>query len=158
MSKQNIYHEELKNLQNSKSFLEEGNYSKIDLKNEFKTLCINYEDILGQIKIITRISDRLQGRLNKTNDQLNEKNTELQKTISELVKTRISRKATTIVFIIAIALFLIVEAVIEPYIEIYTSFYTALFIKLLIALMIKPAEMLLEHSFMKKERKRKIIN
>ncbi|MCD4745172.1 MAG: hypothetical protein K8R58_02610 [Bacteroidales bacterium] len=157
MSEINIYQRELDNLEQSKLFLKKRNLTSSEYRIELEKLIENYEDIVSQSKVITKISDRLQKKLDQTNEKLYNRNIQLQDTIDELTKTKISRKATTIVFIVAIILFLILESIIEPYIEKFTGFYTALFIKLGIALLIKPAEMLLEHSLLKKARKEKLI-
>ncbi len=158
-----IYQKELDSLKRSKKFLENEGSSHEELREEFSTLIANYEELLDQTKIITRISDRLQGKLNLTNEKLNDKNEELQRTIDDLLKARMGKKATYIVLIFAIALFILTEAFVEPQIENYASAHfarNAMMISLLfkgfIALLIKPIESLTERALIKRARKRQM--
>jgi len=158
-----IYQKELESLKQSKEFLEQGNFSRDEASDELKRLIANYEELLDQTKIITRISDRLQGKLNLTNDKLNDKNEELQRTIDDLLKARMGKKATYIVLIFAIALFIITEAFVEPQIESYASLHfarNAMLISLLfkgfIAILIKPLETLIERALVKRARRRQV--
>jgi len=160
--KENIYHKEKANLVRTKEFLESGEINQLDKSvDELKNLSDNYEELLDQTVLITRISDRLQKKLDKTNDklqhlndQLNDKNIELQNTIDDLVKAKAGRKATTIVFVFALVLFVFSEALIEPYIDSYANnIYLSLSIKAVIAMSIKPLEMLVEDSILKAARK-----
>lgn len=160
--KEDIYVDEAFFLTRSTQFLQEEDKSVSETKTELKTLITNYAELLDQVKLITRISDRLQRKLDQTNDELNnmnqqiqEKNIQLEKTINDLTKAKIGRRATTFVFVFALALFLISEALIEPWIErFYNNFLISLSIKGLIALSIKPVESLVERSLLKKERAR----
>ena len=136
--KENIYHKEKAYLKRTHDFLESTDeVSSIDSIDELKQITVNYEELLDQTVLITRISDRLQKKLDKTNDklqnlndQLNDKNIELQNTIDDLVKAKAGRKATTIVFIFALILFVFSEALLEPYIDSYAdNMYISLSIK-----------------------------
>ena len=163
--KENIYHKEKDYLQRTRDFLDSD--EELMQKNSLEELNLitdNYEELLDQTVLITRISDRLQKKLDKTNDklqnlndQLNDKNIELQDTIDDLVKAKAGRKATTIVFVFALVLFVFSEALIEPYIDSYANnIYLSLSIKAVIAMMIKPLEMLVEKSLLKSARKRAV--
>lgn len=163
--KESIFHKEKAYLQEAKDFLETEDAMSIDkLRDGYESISENYSELLDQITLITRISDRLQKKLDQTNDklatlndQLNDKNVELQNTIDDLVKARVGRKATTIVFIFALILFVFSEALIEPYIDTYAdNIYVSLAIKAIIAMSIKPLEMLVESSMMKSARKRSL--
>ncbi|MCK5776120.1 MAG: hypothetical protein KAH25_08090, partial [Bacteroidales bacterium] len=100
---------------------------------------------------LDKTNDKLQG----LNDQLNDKNVELQNTIDDLVKAKAGRKATTIVFIFALLLFVFSEALIEPYVDSYANnMYLSLAIKGVIAMSIKPFEMLVETALLKAARKK----
>jgi len=163
--KENIYRREKANLQRTQEFFEANeDLSHEKSAEELKLLTDNYEELLDQTVLITRISDRLQKKLDKTNDklqnlndQLNDKNVELQNTIDDLVKAKAGRKATTIVFVFALVLFVFSEALIEPYIDSYANnIYLSLSIKAIIAMSIKPLEMLVEDSILKAARKRTI--
>lgn len=163
--KENIFHKEKAYVQEAQEFLETEDANNNErLKEEYQSLTTNYLELIDQIVLITRISDRLQKKLDQTNDklatlndQLNDKNVELQETIDDLVKARVGRKATTIVFIFALVLFVFSEALIEPYIDTYAdNIYISLAIKAIIAMSIKPLEMLVESSLMKAARGKKL--
>lgn len=158
--KEDIYTEEASHLKRAKSFLEEENKTAEESKSEFAILTHNYSELLDQVKLITRISDRLQRKLDQTNDKLNdvnqeiqEKNIQLEQTINDLAEAKVGRKATTFVFIFALALFLVSEVFIEPWIErFYNNFFVSLGMKGLIALLIKPIESLIERTLLKQAR------
>ena len=161
--KENIYHKEKAHLEHTQEFLSLAQEaSPKDIIDELQNTCDNYEELLDQTVLITRISDRLQRKLDKTNDklqllndQLNDKNIELQNTIDDLVKAKAGRKATTIVFIFALILFVFSEALVDPYIDSNTkNIYLSLSIKALIAMLIKPFEMLVEEGLLKSARKK----
>jgi hypothetical protein len=163
--KENIFQKEKAFAQQAEEFIEnEENHSVEKLTEEFKNLHGNYTELIDQIVLITRISDRLQKKLDQTNEKLSElnsaledKNIQLQNTIDDLVKARVGRRATTIVFIFALVLFVFSEALIEPYIDSYAdNIYISLAIKAVIAMSIKPLEMLVENSMMKSARKRRL--
>jgi len=162
--KTNIYQKELENLQQGKDFLKRKEYSKMDIQLEFKKMVENYEELVDQVKIITKISDRLQKKLNKTNekladinDQLNDKNIQLNETIDALTEAKIGRRASTIVLVIVVILFLLSEAWIEPIIEAnFDNFFIGLGLKFVMALLIKPAETLTERYLLRKARKEQI--
>ena len=153
--KENIYLKEKEKLQRAQDFLNsKENNNPQNVVKELQIITDDYEELLDQTVLITRISDRLQKKLDKTNDQLNDKNIELQNTIDDLVKAKVGRKATTIVFIFALILFVFSEALIEPYIESYANdIYLSLAIKALIAMSIKPVEMLVENTMLKRARR-----
>ncbi len=163
--KENIFQKEKAYIQEATEFLETEDAQQLDkLTDGYKSITENYSELLDQITLITRISDRLQKKLDQTNDklatlndQLNDKNVELQNTIDDLVKARVGRKATTIVFVFALILFVFSEALIEPYIDSYAdNIYLSLAIKAIIAMSIKPLEMLVENSMMKSARKQSL--
>ncbi|NJO01020.1 MAG: hypothetical protein HC880_04380 [Bacteroidia bacterium] len=118
-----VFEKEVQALNHAKSVLREKNNSLEKLAKEYEMLSKDYEKLLGDARVITNISDRLQNRLNKANDELNRanrdlqsssaeinrKNDLLQNTIDELTKARVSKKATTIVLMAAILLFLVSE-------------------------------------------------
>lgn len=163
--KENIFQKEKAFVQQAEEFIENvENHSVENLQQEFKTLTGNYSELIDQVVLITRISDRLQKKLDQTNEKLSElnteledKNIELQRTIDDLVKARVGRRATTIVFVFALILFVFSETLIEPYIDAYAdNTYISLAIKAIIAMSIKPLEMLVESSMMKSARKRRL--
>jgi len=167
MAKQSIYQREVDFLQNAKDFMAKGEYSQEELQLEAKNLIENYEELVNQVKIITKISDRLQKKLNKTNDkleltnnELNDTNIKLNETIDALTEAKIGRKAGTIVMIVAIGLFILSEAWIEPIIDNHfpNSEYpfVGLALKLVVAILIKPGEDLTNRYMLRKARKQQI--
>lgn len=165
MAKQSIYQREIENLEQSKQFLKNSEYSKLELQLEYKKLVENYEELIDQVKIITKISDRLQNKLNKTNDsletsnnQLAELNYQLNETIDQLTEAKIGRRAAGIVMIIAIGLFVISEVLIEPKIDnmFPDNSLVGLGLKLIVAVLIKPGEDFVNKYMLKKARKKQI--
>lgn len=162
--KTNIYQQELENLNQGKDFLKRKDYSKMDIQLEFKKMVENYEELVDQVKIITKISDRLQKKLNKTNDklavtndQLNDKNRQLNETIDALTEAKIGRKASAIVLVVAIILFLVSEAFLEPIIERQVNnMWVGLSLKFVVAILIKPGENFTEKYMMKNARKKQL--
>ena len=160
--KEDIFIDEALHLSRAQDFLKEENKSPTETTEELVTLVDNFSELLDQIKLMTRISDRLQRKLDQTNDKLNDlneeirdKNIQLEQTINDLAEAKIGRRATTFVFIFALSLFLVSEAFIEPWIETYyDNFLISLGIKGIIALSIKPIESLVERTLLKKERAR----
>lgn len=146
-----VYFEEGEKLKGYKDFLGKKGPTLNQYAGQFSKLLSDYEELLKQTKLITRIGDRLQ-------KSVKEKNDELQATIEELVRAKISRKATTIVFIVTIAVFFIVEAFVEPIIERHTDFYYGLIIKLVLVLSIKPFEMTLEHKLLNKAKRKEALS
>ena len=165
MAEQSIYQSELNNLEQSKNFLKRSDYSQIELQLEFKKLVENYGELVDQVKIITKISDRLQRKLNKTNDALESSNTQLAElnnqlniTIDQLTEAKIGRKAGTIVMMVAIGLFIVSEVVLEPIIDAnFNNAYVGLFLKLVVAILIKPGEDFANNYMLKKARKQQIM-
>lgn len=145
-----IYNDEVEKLNAFKKFQNQKN-SLEQYKSEFSKLLESFEELLTQTKVITKIGDRLQKKLN-------EKNEELQKTIDELVRVKISRKATTIVIIVAVVIFFVVEVFIEPIIERHTEFYYGIIIKLALVLLFKPVEMLIENKLLHRAKRKKILS
>jgi len=98
----NIYTEEAEKLKNCQRFQNNKDISIEKYKTEYSGLVSGFEELLNQTKVITKIGDRLQKRLN-------EKNEELQSTIEELVRVKISRRATTIVLLLQLRFFLLLK-------------------------------------------------
>lgn len=160
-----VFEKEVQALNHAKSVLREKNNSLEKLAKEYEMLSKDYEKLLGDARVITNISDRLQNRLNKANDELNRanrdlqsssaeinrKNDLLQNTIDELTKARVSKKATTIVLMAAILLFLVSEVFLEPIVDSYfqQDFIINIAIKGSIALLLKPIDYLVEWFLLK---------
>lgn len=150
-----LYHEEEETLKNFRNKVRYENPTRKDLL-EFTE---QYQDLLAQSKVITRVSDRLQSKLNKANEKIRDQNEEiteknhlLENTISQLVRARMGRKASTIILTVAIILFLSEEMFLEPLLDdMVNSLLLSLGIKGIIALLLKFLEGGLESFFMKQE-------
>ncbi len=161
----NLYEKEETYHQNTVDIAELTDEASHDEWQErYRSLSKAYGTLLDEARIITSVSDRLQNKLNRTHDKLQEKtaeinkintqleynNKQLQNTIDELTKMTVSRKAATIVIVLAMVLFLISEGWIEPIIEAKTqSFWVGFCLKGVIALLIKPIEVVVEKFLMK---------
>lgn len=116
-----------------------------ELVREYRALHNQYSVLLGDVKLVTSVSDRLQNKLNNANELIMERNEKLKQTIRLLKAARAGKKATTIVLLLAVVLFLISEAFIEPSIErIVNNWHIGLLLKGIIALLLKPIESLVE--------------
>ena len=163
--KENIFQKELDILDNAKQLVSDPNLKRETLAEEYLNLSKHYEKLIKETKVLTSVSDRLHYKLNDANntlqkqkDEIGEINEELttnnqvlQDTINELIKARIGQKASSIVLLIAIVLFVVSEGMIEPVIEQNTdSEYIGLLLKGIIALLLKPIDVLVEWLLMRK--------
>lgn len=167
-----IYNRENENLQKYKEFLKNGGYSHEELQLNYKNLIEHYGELLSQVKIITRISDRLQKKLdkanaelNEANEQLHEKNVQLQETIDALTQARVGRRAATVTLLVAIVLFIVSEALVEPRIEKWAidyykeasmAFWVGIILKFVLALLLKPIETVTERVMLRRARQQAI--
>ena len=166
-----LYHEEVKRLKDFRSKLDTHAIYKQDLES----FGDDYEELVAQAKVITRVSDRLQKKLDNANiqireqnDEIKDKNSQLENTISELAEAKVGRRATTALFFLAIILFLLEELFVEDAIQSYLASidmvnffnslneYVGLFIKLILAIGLKFLEGGLE-SFLLNQEKKKIM-
>lgn len=166
-----LYHEEIKRLKDFRSKLDTHAIYKQDLES----FSDEYEELVAQAKVITRVSDRLQKKLDNANiqireqnDEITDKNAQLEKTITELAEAKVGRRASTALFFLAISLFLAEELFVEDAIQSSLASvdmgnffnglkdYVGLFIKLILAIGLKFLEGGLE-SFLLNQEKRKII-
>ena len=115
-----LYWEEIENYKNYRSKLEAHTVYKEDLD----AFGDQYEELVAQTKVITRVSDRLQKKLDganlqirEQNDEIKDKNLELSSTVDQLAKAKVGRRASTIMLTIALALFVLEQVFLEPYIE-----------------------------------------
>ncbi|MDB5255908.1 MAG: protein serine/threonine phosphatase [Chitinophagaceae bacterium] len=97
--------------------------------------------------------------LKNANDELDSANKELTETIDELTRVRISRFATSLTLLVAIALFLLSEGFLDPIVDSYsTNIWLNLSTKLLLALLLKPIESFFEKLLLSYAAKRKKQN
>lgn len=119
----------------------------------------SYKDLIDQTRVITRISDRLQKKLDMANQKIRsqnevigQKNELLENTIIELTRAKVSKKASTILLTLALILFISEQYLLEPLIESYVVIpYLGIVLKGLIAFSLKFFETGIENYFMKKE-------
>ncbi len=155
---QELYHDEISNLKNFRSKLETHTVYKEDL-DEFGD---QYEELVAQTKVITRVSDRLQKKLDganlqirEQNEEIKEKNFELEATVSQLAKARVGRKASTLMLTVALGLFILEQVFVEPYLaENIDIPYVGLGILAALFFVIKGLESALEKYFMNQEKKK----
>ena len=155
-----LYWEEIENLKNFRAKLETHTVYKDDL-DEFGD---QYEELVAQTKVITRVSDRLQKKLDganlqirEQNDEIKDSNLELTETVTQLAKAKVGKRASTIMLTIALGLFVLEQVYLEPYIDANIDIpYAGIGILLILFFIIKGLESALEKYFMNKE-KQKIL-
>ncbi|MFQ3576527.1 MAG: hypothetical protein SNJ77_08835 [Cytophagales bacterium] len=146
-----------------KEKLKDPRLGKTDIEADIHKLIEDYVENIHEIKLVTKVSDRLQKKLNKTNEALDSKNKALQETLDKLTKANAGKKATTIVFILGIVLFVFEEFLIEAVVKHHfghENIWIGVAAKIVIALALKPIELYLEHKFiehaMEENKKKKI--
>ncbi len=153
-----LYHEEVENLNNFKTKLD----THAIYRDDVQEFCNQYEELVAQAKVITRVSDRLQKKLDNANiqikaqnEEIKEKNIELGETIEQLAKARVGRRASTIMLTVALGLFILEQIFIEPIIEQSVSIpYLDLGILGVLFFIVKSLESALEGYFMNREKKK----
>lgn len=146
MAKESLYERQAEELGRAKAIVENQDIAPDKLKKEFENLIENFEETIGELKLITKVSDKLQNKLDKTNSALDNKNKELQETLDALTKAKAGRKAATIILALAVILFILEEVFIEKIIDNYSgeNIWFSLGAKGMIALGLKPLEGFLE--------------
>lgn len=155
---QELYHEEIKKLKEFRSKLESHSIYKEQL-DEFSD---DYEELVAQAKVITRVSDRLQKKLDganiqirEQNDEIKVKNVQLENTIDQLAKAKVGKRASTIMLTVALVLFVVEQVVLQPIIEQSISIpYMDLILLLVLFFVVKFFEGGLEKYFLKQEQKK----
>lgn len=126
--------------------------SETEYREALVELHERYGELLGQVKFLTKISDRLENRLRLTNQLLERKNIELKNALRDLLEARAGKRALTIIYIAAALLFIFEEVVIEPFIPIFGQLLLAgILIKLAIALVLKSIEGVIEGRLLKRK-------
>lgn len=154
--KENLFKSETQILEKCEQLLAKEEVTVDEYKDSFKELCFNYSELLDQSRLITRVSDKLQNKLNSAYEAVEVKNIELRNTIDELTKARVGRKAQTIILFIGLSLFVLEELVLEPIIDKATGndIWVSLGIKLVIAFLLKPLESFVESWLLTKANKK----
>ncbi len=160
-----VFQSEIDFLNEVRALAENDSIPPETVKENYKALCTKYERLIGEAKLLTSVSDRLHSKLNeaneklkrqsdeinKINDDLKVNNNLLQDTIDQLVKAKVGRKASSIVLLIAILLFIVSEGVLEPFVEEKVGNEQIGFLfKLGIAILLKPIDVLVERYMMRK--------
>jgi len=153
-----LYHEEVNNLRVFRSKIDRHAIFKDDLEH----FTDQYEELVSQAKVITRVSDRLQKKLDTANTQTKEQNAEIKEkndalkvTVDQLVKARVGRKAATIMLTVGLLLFILEQIILQPIIdEKITIPYMDLGILVLLFFIIKALESSLENYFLNQEKKK----
>ncbi len=157
---QELYHDEIDSLRKFRAKIETHAIYKEDLD----AFSDEYEELVAQAKVITRVSDRLQKKLDNANLQIREqneeikdKNAQLADTVDQLAKAKVGRRASTILLTVAVVLFILEQLLLEPIIDTYfDTQLVSLGILGVLFLLIKFSEGALESYFMNRE-KRKIL-
>ena len=155
---QDLYFDEINNLREFRSKIDAHAVYKEDL-DRFSD---EYEELIAQAKVITRVSDRLQKKLDNANIQIKDqneeikfKNIELKNTVDQLAKARVGKRASTIMLIVAFAMFIAEQALLEPLIQEHINIpYIGLLILGVLFFVVKVLESSLEKYFMNKEKKK----
>jgi hypothetical protein len=156
--KKDLFQLEKNILNNSATICEKPELSVEEMKQEYEALRQHYSELIDQSKLITRVSDKLQKKLDKANGDLEARNNELQQTIDALTKAKASKKAATIVLIIAVVFFLLSETVLDPIIDIYAGgIVIAFLVKGIMVLLLKPVESFIENLLLRRDRSIKVI-
>ena len=133
-----------------KDFLSEET-SPEKTKQALEELTNDYKKLLEQTRFLTWVSGRLEKKLHRANRELQDRNAQLEKTIEDLSTARAGKNAYTIIYFIAIVLFVLEEFLIEPVINKFGSgLGYSILIKLIIVLLLKVSEGFIEDRIKKK--------
>lgn len=163
-SKGNLFEREANIYKASKKVLANEESTSEEIKEELTSILVHYGDLLDQSKLITKVSDRLQKKINKAYDDLESTNSQLQEMLDALTKAKVGRRATTIVLIIFIGLFLVMEGWLEPMIDMeiadhedWKDYSTAIALSMkgVMALLLRPVEKLVEKFLLKQAQREK---
>lgn len=146
-----------------------GNMSSEEIKNQLQIFAKNHKKLLQEVKLLTSVGDRLQKKVKSANEMLQEqaeeikkinkdlqdKNIELQFTIDELTKAKAGKRATTIILIFALVLFIITELLESTFESFFTGANMLIIyaFKISLALGFKPIEGVLENAIIAREMK-----
>ncbi len=153
---QDLYYDEINSLRKFRSKID----SHAVYKEDLDSFSDEYEELIAQAKVITRVSDRLQKKLDNANIQIKDqneeikfKNIELKDTVDQLAQARVGKRASTIMLSVALILFILEQIFIEPLIEQNIDIpYVGLGILAVLFVIVKVLESSLEKYFMNKEK------
>jgi hypothetical protein len=160
-----LYHEEINNLKEFKEKIDTHAIYKEDLVG----FSDQYEELVAQAKVITRVSDRLQKKLDNANIQIREqneeikdKNLQLANTVDQLAKARVGKKASAIMLTVALTLFFTEQVFLQDIIDDFLLKYLpekfifigSLSVLLILFFLVKFFEGALESHFLNQEKKK----
>ncbi|MEM6735648.1 MAG: hypothetical protein AAGC64_00520 [Bacteroidota bacterium] len=157
-SNKELYYDEIESLRKFRAKIE----THAIYKEELDSFSDAYEELVAQAKVITRVSDRLQKKLDnaniqirKQNKEIRNKNIQLADTIDQLAKAEVGKRASTIMLTVAVILFILEQIFIEPIIDKNINVpYVGLGILALLFFAVKFFEGALEKYFMDQEKKK----
>lgn len=171
------YGRELEIITQYRELAEQGEISPEKARSALASLTHQYERLLEDSKLLTSVGDRLQRKLKsanlmmreqaeeikRVNATIQEKNVKLQLTIDELTRARASRRASALVLLGAMILFIfseILEDVADNYLTTNFGGDAATIIswifKGLLVLLFKPTESYLERRIIKSAQKQTV--
>ena len=147
--KNQVFEKETRILSYSKSILNKPKeeISVDELRREYEVLSQSYGELLGEVKLLTSVSDRLQNKLNRANETVIKRSEELRENTELLNRARVGKQSTTIMLLLAVIFFLMADWMIDPEFPDAGNIVAA--IKIAVALLLKPLEMLLENVLLK---------
>lgn len=165
MLKQDLFYKEEKTLELAKNTLK----SYADLtkeKHDYERLIKEYEELLSQTRVLSKVGDRLHKKINKTNELVKEKNKRLEETLELLLTEKAGRQAILITFIFFLIIFILTEVFLDPVVEKWAhqtfpnrnsiEVIFGLGIKIIIALLLRPIEFFVEKVLIKKARMKQL--
>jgi hypothetical protein len=152
-----LFSNEAKILHHYRDLLDTHEGDKID-RAVLEDLVKKYGTLLEQSKFLTWISGRLERKLQKVNQELFVKNHDMQNALNDLIKAKAGKSAYTIIYFIAIVLFVLEEFFVEPVITAFGGGLSySILIKLVIVLLLKSSEGFIEEQLILKSPLKKII-
>ncbi len=119
---------------------------------EYGLLTKSYAQLLGDVKLLTSVSDRLQAKINKASQQTSRKDGELALALAQLENERAGRRAFMLVMGLATLFFVISEWVIDPQLQRHTEIlggHAAVVLKSVVALALYPISQALKNNLRK---------
>ncbi len=150
-----IFHEVQKLLADDAQEME-----KEQILSELRKMTESYKTLLGEARLLTSVSDRLQSKLNKANENVLKKNEELEASVSELTASKVRRQATNVVLLLTIFIFIISEGMIDANLldvksEWFNPWFFIMMVKVAVIAMILPVQRWIEGVLLKGEKDNK---
>ncbi|SFB73777.1 Response regulator receiver domain-containing protein [Flexibacter flexilis DSM 6793] len=135
------------------------------LRRNYEDLAVSNEELSVKSNELHHLNTNLEALVEERTEELSgalrslqasqslieHKNKELQQTIDQLLRTRAGKRATTIVLVVSFSIFL-VEEILENIFQNFaqSNFYLLLSFKFLLLLLLKPIELILESTMIKR--------